>query len=252
MTLPTDSLYEDGIPVELERTGSDYTVSTRSALAEQIDWQTPAATTEETRAVTRQVATIRHYGSTSQLLLCDQLWQQEHAAPVRSIIRTVARHTADEMTVWGKYLVRIDGGSTIPDKLHELYQSLFAEDDPVAVLLGMTTANMLARQGLRELRAEGDALFNAIATTLADDLASVSSDLVAPYRQVVNTRAAQERRALLATVAAYIDRAGAIARQDSIDFPAEAWDAEQRWQHVGEPVKQFYREIGVAHDIARR
>ena len=247
--LPTDDLYQHGIPVELNPTTSDTDISDRPALKDKVNWDTPVDTADSTRKITGRVATLRHYRNASNLLLCDHLWQQDHDAPLPFIITEIAHQTVDEMTLWGKYMVRIDGGGTVPKEMKDLYHCLFTEDDPVTTLLGMITLNMMARRRFLELRDDGDALFNAIATTLADDMDTRFSRLIDPYQKVVGARSLAERETMLATIASYIDHAGSTVRHNHIDFPTVNGNEEQRWPLVGAPVKQFYSDIRLTDGI---
>lgn len=237
--IPTDDAYLRGIPTQTAqiKTGND------------IDWKQPFDTATDAQNTIRRIVSFRHYAKTSQLLICQQIWAENYSSRINDITESIAEQTRDELNIWGKYLIRIDGGVEIPEDLREVYGKFFEEDDPVSVLLGMVTFTLLGLELLNDLDDENDPVFTSITDILTAEIINHQEEIIEPLKELLNEQTTEYRKSLIENLTEYLELANNTIRHQNTGFPLEQWDAEQRWKHVGNSVKQFYDDIGLTTDI---
>ncbi len=234
--IPTDYAYDQGIPIAAPR-----------HINRSVDWSQriddPAPVQEAAQVATSHY----HYEGVSHALLCRRIQQQDTPDVFDDLAAALARQTMTKTGAWSKYMLKTGGGASISPELREFYRLLFHEQDPLPVVLAITTLDTVNHVVHQETR--GDGLYQSVTGVIADTTAEQFPQLKDQLQPIILDRSIAERRDVMRTLAQYIDLIGMVVTDRDNTFQHLDTSGDQVLNRVNTDVKNFYHDIGLTDGL---
>lgn len=233
---PTDQLYNKGVPIRVSR-----------KVDSSVDWMQRCDAPQEVQQAAKAAMTHYHYEDLSHLLLCQQIREQDNTSRFDDLTEAIAQHTKHKMGAWGKYMAQTEGGGKVSPELRDFYNMLYREQDPLSVILAITTLDKANHAVFQETR--GDGLYQSVTGVITDTSEEQFPQLTDQLQPILMEKSVAERKGVMRKLAQYIDLVGMVVVRHDGTFQHLGSSGEQVLYNIGDDVKRFYNDIGLTDGI---
>lgn len=247
---PTDRLYDDGIPLDVERI-IGYDIDISSPVKELIDWEQPIEMDAETRFAVLSAVAHYHYVKTSNVLLCEHiLSKSDVSAAARRIAWLLLERNGEELAAWSEYVKQNKGCGPMGSVQLEYNQVLWDLDGVLPMLLGIQNINLAADTSYDQFQ-DGESVFLEMTDAMREHNTTMYPAVKDAFRDIIEQKRRTEKLTLLRHVAQQVDMIQFIAEERSNKeiFKKLGTTDRKLIYGTGKAIKAFYSDIGLVPDI---